>query len=72
MNNVILVSEWDADTFHLRILELERQGYIVRRESYRVTPDMNPETGQIFHLLTVELYRSGLAETESHSPSEFS
>jgi hypothetical protein len=55
--NAILVSEWDADTFHSRVLDLELQGYLVRRETYRVTPEMNPETGQIVHLHAVELYR---------------
>jgi hypothetical protein len=52
---VIVVSEWDADVFHRRVLDLEMQGYITRRETYRVTPEMNPETGRIVHLYTVEL-----------------
>ena len=52
-------SLWDADTLHRQVLELELQGYAVRRETYRVTPEMNPETGQIVHLHTVELYQSG-------------
>jgi hypothetical protein len=56
-SNAIVVNEWDADTFHRRVLNLERQGYLVRRETYRVTPEMNPETGLIIHLHTVELYR---------------
>jgi hypothetical protein len=30
---------------------------VARRETYRVTPEMNPETGQIVHLHTVELYQ---------------
>jgi hypothetical protein len=55
--NAIVVNEWDADTFHRLVSGLELQGYVVRRESYRVTPEMNPETGQIVHLRTVELYR---------------
>jgi hypothetical protein len=57
-SNAILVNEWDADTFHRRVLNLELQGYVVRRETYRVTPEMNPETGQIVHLHTVELYQT--------------
>jgi hypothetical protein len=57
-SNAIVVNEWDADTFHRRVLDLELQGYVVRRESYRVTPEMNPETGQIVHLHTVELYQA--------------
>jgi len=55
-SNAIVVSEWDSETFHRRVLDLELQGYAVRRETYRVTPEMNPETGQIVHLHTVELY----------------
>jgi hypothetical protein len=54
--NAIVVSEWDADAFHRRVSDLELQGYVVRRETYRVTPEMNPETGRIVHLHTVELY----------------
>ena len=57
--NAIIVSEWDADAFHSRVSDLELQGYVVRRETYRVTPEMNPETGRIVHLHTVELYRAG-------------
>lgn len=57
--NAVVVSEWDADTFHRRVSELEMRGYIVRRETYRVTPEMNPETGRIVHLHTVELCQAG-------------
>jgi hypothetical protein len=57
-SNAILVSEWDADTFHRRVSDLELQGYLVRRETYRVTPETNPETGRIIHLHTVELYQA--------------
>ncbi|HEY6400968.1 MAG TPA: hypothetical protein VI479_06140 [Blastocatellia bacterium] len=56
LSNAIVISEWDADTFHRRALELGLQGYAVRIESYRVTPEMNPETGEIVHLHTVEMY----------------
>lgn len=57
--NAIVVYEWDADAFHRRVSDLELQGYVVRRETYRVTPEMNPETGRIVHLHTVELYQAG-------------
>jgi hypothetical protein len=57
--NAIVVSEWDADAFHHRVSDLALQGYVVRRETYRVTPETNPETGRIVHLHTVELYRAG-------------
>jgi hypothetical protein len=62
-SNAIVLSEWDADTFHRRVLDLELQGYVVRRETYRITPEMNPETGRIVHLHTVELYQA----TPEHS-----
>jgi hypothetical protein len=57
--NAIVVSEWDADAFHRRMSDLELRGYVVRRETYRVTPEMDPETGRIVHLHTVELCRPG-------------
>ncbi len=57
VGSAIVVSEWDADAFHRRVSELEMQGYVARRETYRVTAEMNPETGRIVHLRTVELYR---------------
>ena len=68
--NAIVVSEWDADAFHRRVSELELQGYVVRRETYRVTPETNPETGRIVHLHTVELCRPGPGEAESSRFSE--
>ena len=68
--NAIIVSEWDADAFHRRVSDLELQGYVVRRETYRVTPEMNPENGRIVHLHTVELYRAGSDEAESRGSSE--
>jgi len=68
--NAIVVSEWDTDAFRRRVSDLELQGYVTRRESYRVTPEMNPETGRIVHLHTVELYLPGSDEAESRSSSE--
>ncbi len=57
MNSVTIVREWDAEAFHRRVLELESQGYIARRETYKITAEMNPETGEITHLRTIELYK---------------
>jgi hypothetical protein len=68
--DAIMVSEWDADAFHRRVSDLELQGYVVRRETYRVTPETNPETGRIVHLHTVELYRPGPEEVEGLGSSE--
>ncbi|HLG15038.1 MAG TPA: hypothetical protein VJH03_11130 [Blastocatellia bacterium] len=55
MNDVVIVREWDIDEFHRRVLELEATGYVARRETYRVTPEMDPDTGGITHLHTMEL-----------------
>jgi hypothetical protein len=57
MNDATFVREWDSDTFHYQVLEMESKGYNVRRETYQVTAEMNPETGQIIHLYTVEMYK---------------
>jgi hypothetical protein len=58
MQDVIVVREWDANSFHRRVLELEAQGYEARRDTYRISPEMNPETGNIVHLHTIEMSRS--------------
>ena len=65
VSNAIAITEWDADAFHRRVMDLELQGYVARRETYRVTPEMNPETGRIVHLHTVELYGAGSDEAEA-------
>ena len=55
---VTIVREWDADTFHARVLELEKQGWVSRRETYRVTAEMNPETGWVTHVHSIELSKT--------------
>lgn len=55
MSEAILVREWDADAFHRRVLALEAQGYLTRLETYRITPEINPDTGEVIHLHTIEL-----------------
>ena len=55
MNDPILVREWSAGAFHQRVLELEAEGYVSRRETYRITPEMHPETGTITHLHVIEM-----------------
>jgi hypothetical protein len=64
MSDVIVIREWDADSFHRRVLELEAKGYVARRETYRITPEVNPETGEIVHLYAIELLRSDGTDTE--------
>jgi hypothetical protein len=50
-----MVREWSAPEFHRRVLALEATGYVARRETYRITPEMHPETGAICHLHSIEL-----------------
>jgi hypothetical protein len=58
MDDALLVREWGGDAFHKRVLELENRGYIARLETYRITPEVNPETGEIIHLHTIEMFAS--------------
>jgi len=55
MGDPILVREWSLDQFHRHVLELEKQGYLTRLETYSITPEMHPETGEITHLYSIEL-----------------
>ena len=50
-------ANWDPDLFHKRVLQLENEGFTARRETYRIVAEMNPETGEIVHLHTIELVR---------------
>ena len=67
MTENVVVSEWDAELFHKRVLELEKQGFIARRESYKITAEMNPENGIITHLHSMELYRQDQPRPEPPS-----
>jgi hypothetical protein len=58
MSDNIVIREWDCDTFHRRVLELRTQGYIALLDSYTVTPEMNPDTGVIVHLYSIEMQES--------------
>ena len=57
MEDVVLIREWDADSFHRRVRELEAAGYESRRDTYHISAEMNPETGLITHLHTMEMHR---------------
>ena len=57
MSEVVQVREWGVDAFHKKVLQLESEGFVSRLESYRIVPDMNPDTGVIVHLHTMEMYR---------------
>ncbi len=67
MGEAVLVREWSADAFHKRVLDLESKGYNARRETYRITAEMNPETGEVIHLHTIEMLASS---TEATSDSK--
>jgi hypothetical protein len=45
---------WDSDVFHQKVMDLEAQGYAARRDTYRITAEMNPETGIVLHHQGVE------------------
>jgi hypothetical protein len=55
MSDAIIVREWDVQDFHRRVLEYEKQGYIARRDAYRITAETNPETGEVIHLHVIEM-----------------
>jgi hypothetical protein len=63
MSDPIQVHEWSAAAFHQRVIDLEAQGYTPRLETYRITPEMNPETGAITHLHEIELLPPVLEQT---------
>jgi hypothetical protein len=52
-----VVREWDADTFHEKVLKLESEGWVARRDTYRITAEMNPENGIIVHLHSIEMVK---------------
>ncbi len=64
MNDAIVVREWDSNEFHRRVIELEARGYVARRQTYQILPDMNPETGVIVHLHTVEMLNPASNESD--------
>ena len=56
MSEALLVREWSAEAFHRHVLDLENKGFVARRETYTITPEVNPETGEIIHLHMIEMY----------------
>jgi hypothetical protein len=65
MSQALLVREWNAEAFHRRVLQLESEGYVARRETYCITPEVNPETGEIIHLYTIEMLANSGAAIEA-------
>lgn len=56
MKDAVIIREWNADDFHRRILEYEKQGYVARLCTYSVTRETNPETGEVIHLYVIEMF----------------
>lgn len=52
-----VVREWDAEAFHAKVLDLERQGWHAKRDTYKITAEMSPDDGNVIHLHTIELVR---------------
>lgn len=59
-DQLITVTDFDPELFHKKVMELEADGYVANRESYRVTPDMNPEDGTVVHLHSIEMTRKAV------------
>jgi hypothetical protein len=57
MEELVIVREWDAEQFHAKVHEWEEKGYTARHESYHITAEMDPESGKIVHLHTIELVK---------------
>ena len=57
MSDATIVRDWSSEAFHDQVLKLESKGYNTRRETYQIVADMNPETGEVIHLYTVEMYK---------------
>ncbi len=57
MSEVMQVREWGVDAFHKKVLQLESEGFVSRLESYRIVADVNPDTGIVTHLHTMEMYK---------------
>jgi len=57
VSEIKLVREWDADSFHKKVLELEQQGYVSKMDTYKITAEMNPDTGAIIHLHSIEMHK---------------
>ncbi len=55
--DLVVVREFEPELFHKRVIELEAEGYVANRETYQVTPEMDPEDGRIIHLHSIEMIR---------------
>jgi hypothetical protein len=62
----VTVREWDPEVFQRRVVDLEAEGYAARLDSYRVIPEMNPETGEVIHLRIVEMDKTPSTNVEEN------
>jgi hypothetical protein len=62
MDEIVIVREWDSDVFHRRVRELEAVGYVACHETYHITPEVDPQTGRIIHLHTIEMHKAESAD----------
>jgi hypothetical protein len=60
----VLMQDWDSERFHRRVLELVSNGYKARLESYKITPEMEPDTGKVIHRYSIELLKVSAEETD--------
>jgi hypothetical protein len=58
MEKAVLINEWDNDKFHERVMKLEAEGFTARLDTYRIIPEMDPDTGKIIHLYIIEMYKA--------------
>ncbi len=57
MPDLIVIREWDAERFHASVRAWEEKGYQARRETYQIKAEMDPESGKIVHLHTMEMVK---------------
>lgn len=55
---LIVIRDFDSDLFHQKVVEMEGKGYVANRDTYKITAEMDPETGNIVHLHTIEMVKT--------------
>ncbi len=58
MQEVVIVNERDPKAVQRRVYELEAQGHVSRRDSYRVFRETDTETGKTLHLRSMEMHKA--------------
>jgi len=57
--STVFLRECYFDVFNKKLSELEQDGYVSRWETYKITPELHPDTGIVQHVYTMELYKAG-------------